>query len=437
MTQALLNSLNIQDTGSYSANLNTPEDTSMLNFATILDSQNSLNNEITENSDIVNAIKETAIETLGSIKTAMLSESETIAQIIKDAIEEFGVEKVFDLTLAEELAPQETSEVPETSETTDITEEASTPEKENAEEITNEDITNEDPTMQKELTLLESPTAGILLQSQTKTHSSLLNEDNEKTSQNTQSDMKVVSNNTNNDKNLNFTKNIIVNSDNSTKSNTTTETKTHEAIDEKMVKELNIEKVESESSDNNNHPHDLMKNQTPEEQGIKAVIQGEIKYEEVSAKAVHQTKTQTNKPAAEVSASKIIDQISKQMNNINNGSKVNIVLNPESLGKVILQIINSKEGLTAMFTVGSQDTKSLLMNGIDGLKETLLSQGVAVDNISVKVEETNESEYKQDWTEQEESKGGNKEHQSKRQKDNPKRFEQMMFELNNKEEEIA
>ena len=45
-----------------------------------------------------------------------------------------------------------------------------------------------------------------------------------------------------------------------------------------------------------------------------------------------------------------------------------------------------------------------------------------------------ESEYNQDWTEQEESKGGKKEHQNKRQKDDPKRFEQMMFELNNEKE---
>lgn len=61
-----------------------------------------------------------------------------------------------------------------------------------------------------------------------------------------------------------------------------------------------------------------------------------------------------------------------------------MVLNPESLGKVSIQLINTKEGLSAQFTVATQEARNLIMKGLDGLKDTLMSHGVSVDNVSVK-----------------------------------------------------
>jgi flagellar hook-length control protein FliK len=109
-----------------------------------------------------------------------------------------------------------------------------------------------------------------------------------------------------------------------------------------------------------------------------------------------------------------------------------MVLNPGTLGKVNLQLVNTKDGLTAQFTITTQEARELLMKGISGLKDSLLSQGVSVDNISVKMEEQNKSDSNYDWTEQEGSRGGNKQQSSqKQQKEQEKPFEQMMFELNN------
>ena len=102
------------------------------------------------------------------------------------------------------------------------------------------------------------------------------------------------------------------------------------------------------------------------------------------------------------------------------------MLNPESLGKVSVQLINTKEGLSAQFTVASQDAKNLIMKGLDGLKNTLVANGVSVDNVSVKLNETQESEYNADWTEQEGSRGGNKEQNSRRGQKEEQEFEQMM-----------
>ena len=431
MAQALLNSLNnLQDSGIYSANLPVSNDSEMLNFETILNAETE---NFEESANLV-------VQTMGSLKDALLQEVETLGSIIKDTIEEIGAETALDLTLDElsEQLPQTedcTAEV-ETKDTTEITEENNTITEDN--DAVTEDsktIAEEEPTMQKEI--LENPTAGLILNAQTQLnqHSSMLKEENQTMSQNLNSDMKFVSTRNPDTNNLMSEKEVLTYSDASSKTDNTPPSKVQNIIDDKIAKELNIESVETKTSQNNNQdPSDLMKNQSPEEQGVKAVIQGEVKYEEVNIKEVHQTvQNQAKHPLQDVSASRIIEQVAKQMNSINSSSKVNIVLNPESLGKVVLQLVNSKEGLTAMFTVSTQDVKNLLSNGLDGLKETLISQGVNVDNILIKLSEA-ESEYNPDWTDQEGSRGGNKGQQNKRQKEDPKAFEQMMFEMNNKEE---
>ena len=115
------------------------------------------------------------------------------------------------------------------------------------------------------------------------------------------------------------------------------------------------------------------------------------------------------------------------MEALQNNSKVNIVLNPESLGKVSIQLIKTGEGLSAQFTVANQEVRDMLMKGLDGLRDSLTSHGVGVDNVSVKLNESQKSEYNADWTEQEDSRGGNKE-QGRSNKDEKEKglFEQMM-----------
>lgn len=210
-----------------------------------------------------------------------------------------------------------------------------------------------------------------------------------------------------------------------------------ELVDEDTLRELNIESVETDTSSGEEESSDLMQNQTAEEQGIKASLQqadanfGELKTDSTQSNVSLQAAKPTGN--SDVTPSKIIDQISKQMENMNTGSKVNIVLNPESLGKVSVQLINTKEGLSAQFTVATQDAKNLIMKGMDGLKDSLLAQGVNVDNVTVKLSETQESEYNADWTEQEGSRGGNKEQGSRKGQKEKERFEEMMSFAQNEE----
>ena len=208
-----------------------------------------------------------------------------------------------------------------------------------------------------------------------------------------------------------------------------------ELVDEDTLRELNIESVEADTSSGEEESADLMQNQTAEEQGVKAMLHADADFGEVKAEVQSNVSTQAPKSTgnSDVTPSKIIDQISKQMENMNTGSRVNIVLNPESLGKVSVQLINTKEGLSAQFTVATQDARNLILKGLDGLKDTLLTQGVNVDNVTVKLSETQESEYNTDWTEQEGSRGGNKEQGSYKGQKEKEKFEEMMSFVNNEE----
>ena len=156
-----------------------------------------------------------------------------------------------------------------------------------------------------------------------------------------------------------------------------------------MLKELNIESVSSETDLSGDS---YMNNQqSPEEYSVKVMLNNHTdKFDIHFDKTVNAS---NSVKAAEFSPEKIIEQITKHMDSIKSNSKVSMVLNPESLGKINLQIMNSKDGLSAQLTVMTNDVKELLMKGLDGLKEALITNGVAVDNILVKVSEPEESYY--------------------------------------------
>lgn len=198
-------------------------------------------------------------------------------------------------------------------------------------------------------------------------------------------------------------------------------------IDEEIVKDLKIESLSAEM--NTSSDGSMMQQQAPEELAIKTIINRDVETFELKTDSTQnlQSQPQVQTKSTEINSSRILEQIAKQMNGLQNGSKVNVVLNPESLGKVNIQLLNTKDGLTAQFVVTTQEARDLLTKGLEGLKETLTSHGVGVDNISVKIAEGQKSEYNQDWTEQEGSRGGNKGQQQQNREEKEKGlFEKMM-----------
>ena len=171
-------------------------------------------------------------------------------------------------------------------------------------------------------------------------------------------------------------------------------------INQEIFDELQIETIESTTD--NSSENAFTNKQSPEEFSIKVMLNNTDKTSLDFGTYVH---TSSSK-AQTVNADKVLEQITKQMNSMNNSSKVNIVLNP--------QIINTKDGLTAQFTVTTNEAREILMKGLDGLKENLVTQGIGVDNISVKISEPEESSYNPDWTEQENSEHNQKEQQKQK-----------------------
>lgn len=202
-------------------------------------------------------------------------------------------------------------------------------------------------------------------------------------------------------------------------------------IDADILEDLNIEEIEA-SSDFSNGEF-LMQNQTAEEQSLKAMLTQDAESFDISLNKISNTQNIQNSQTkiTDISPSRILEQITKQLDTLQTNSKVNIVLNPEALGKINIQLLSTKSGLVAQFTASTAEARDLLMKGIDGLKETLLSHGVAIDNISVKLNDVQSSEYNADWTEQEGSRGGNKgDGQPAKEEKEKGLFEKMMTQIN-------
>ena len=88
---------------------------------------------------------------------------------------------------------------------------------------------------------------------------------------------------------------------------------------------------------------------------------------------------------------------------------LNIFTNIKTLGGIIMALM-----------------EDLLLKGLDDLKDTLKSCGVATDNILVKLTDSQKSEYEQDWTEQEGSNGGNKEQKRQHKEKELQSFEKLI-----------
>lgn len=103
------------------------------------------------------------------------------------------------------------------------------------------------------------------------------------------------------------------------------------------------------------------------------------------------TKTLDNaQQPKEISHTEILSQINSKLNEVKDDSttKVTIVLKPENLGKINLEMINGKDGFTASLTAENSHVKELLDKNLEGLRNTLGNQGLNVNNVTVKVAET-------------------------------------------------
>ncbi len=89
----------------------------------------------------------------------------------------------------------------------------------------------------------------------------------------------------------------------------------------------------------------------------------------------------------------VMGQVSEKLSQLNEGSsKVSIILRPEQLGKVSIELVTKKGALTAQITAESNQAKDILAKNIESLKQSLGEQGVNVNNLTVKVQEPSQTE---------------------------------------------
>ena len=163
-------------------------------------------------------------------------------------------------------------------------------------------------------------------------------------------------------------------------------------------------------------------------------VGGSSSIHTVQATTATNTTSQTF-ASANINKDDIIAQIHAKLQsmNANTNTKLTMVLNPESLGKVTIQLANSKSGMVAEMVVASQAVKEILDTNLSSLKDTLTAQGVQVNEVSVKVSES-ENNAEMDYTEQEGSDSNNSGQgkQQRQQEKNKQEFEQMFSNLEQK-----
>ncbi|MBS4760774.1 MAG: flagellar hook-length control protein FliK [Clostridium sp.] len=137
-----------------------------------------------------------------------------------------------------------------------------------------------------------------------------------------------------------------------------------------------------------------LNNQNAEEQIIKMNIDDASQPVNSSEAFVNRFDSTFSNTASKLSAGNqtqmlnsndIMNQINSKLDELQNSgnSKVSIVLKPENLGRVSLEIMNSKDGIVAKMTTDNQQVKELFDKNVEALKSNLSSQGVNVNNIKV------------------------------------------------------
>ncbi len=83
----------------------------------------------------------------------------------------------------------------------------------------------------------------------------------------------------------------------------------------------------------------------------------------------------------------VLNQINQNLSQLSKeNAKVSIILRPENLGRITVELQSGKDGLIAKFATENPQVRDILDKSMENLKSSLAAQGVQVNNIVVKVE---------------------------------------------------
>lgn len=112
--------------------------------------------------------------------------------------------------------------------------------------------------------------------------------------------------------------------------------------------------------------------------------------------AVDFSKTMNDKMTQE---SQILNQVKDATKTLGKGtSSVSMILRPESLGRVSVNLTSHNGSVSAQFIAQNQQTADTISKNLEMLKQSLIDQGLKVNDIVVKVHETTQSDNFMDNT---------------------------------------
>lgn len=173
-------------------------------------------------------------------------------------------------------------------------------------------------------------------------------------------------------------------------------------LEQSMLSELDAEV----STSNQNSGGSFSKQQNASEQVVKLSIEPMMKTDNTDfANVLPQEKIMptvdkpqlnvVQTPAKGLNQLDIMNQINDKLATFksNTNDKIEIILKPENLGKVNVEIQSVKGIISATLVAENQQVKELLEKNIDSLRNNLNSQGLNLNNVSIKVEESSKSAF--------------------------------------------
>lgn len=127
--------------------------------------------------------------------------------------------------------------------------------------------------------------------------------------------------------------------------------------------------------------------------GKESGLPSNIAFSTASKRAAFNRVFSTASQPKSLEESNILNQVVRKVSEkmAQNNPKISISLTPDKLGKVDVDFISGKNGVTAQITAESSQVKEVLSKNLNSLRESLASQGVSVSNINIKVEKSEES----------------------------------------------
>lgn len=206
---------------------------------------------------------------------------------------------------------------------------------------------------------------------------------------------------------------------------------TQETLDKTNAKIVNVENSNLPDANKDTNSHLNLRKQNTEDQVAKLAVESNSNTSSTAnvdattnlssittdttpqtnfAKTLSNVQTQPQQAnSKEISDTEILSQVNNKLSSLKDDgtSKVSIVLRPENLGKINLELVNTKEGLTAQLTTDNPQVKQILDKSLDSLKDNLSNQGVGVSSVTVKVDETQKQSTDMYSFDREQSNAGN------------------------------